>query len=332
MRPFHASALLLALLTPALPLACGGSTAVTATSACTDYAKAYCQQIAQCDSVTMEVEFANNVGECTTVLTPECTATLTLPGTGITPAWVEGCAKATSVGGCSNYGAGKPPSACALPAGTLAPGVACFSETQCTSGNCDFPGSEQEDAGSSCGTCAPLQTSTASCIRDSDCPGDQLCIENPPTGTTPSKTACVSPLAAGGSCGMEGEAPCQSGLVCQFAGDAGTQSSCQPLPGAGQTCSSSPGLVYGCANGFICNGTTCVAPDFVSIGAICAANPAPGATPAVCAGGQCVGGACVAFLAVGSDCTENGSLCTTAASCVNGKCESEESQIVAGCK
>jgi hypothetical protein len=335
MHPFRATALLFALLAPALPLACSSSTP-SATSGCTDYTKAYCQKIAQCDSITMESDFANNVDACLAAFAPDCTAVLSLTGTGLTPAWLEGCANAMNAEPCSDYASEKPLPACVVPPGSFADGVACFSGDQCKSGNCESsnvpPAQGDADAGSTCGTCTEPTTSKTGCEEDSDCPGDEVCAANVSTGAN----VCESPLALGATCGavMGLIIPCQSGLECQAAGDGGTEATCQPFPGAGQPCSTAASL-YGCASGFICN-VTCVAPEFVPVGGSCSLNPAPGAAVQVCAAGDCINGACVAFAAIGAPCAETTTVttptCTPGASCVSGKCESESAQIPAACK
>jgi hypothetical protein len=330
MHPSYAAAALFiasALLAPALPIACSSGPPSAAT-ACNDYERAACQNLAQCDSVEMEIEFAGSVDSCVASFGPQCATAFTINGTGVTPSTLEACASATSDEACADYLGQVSPAACALPPGTLANGVPCFEDAQCQGGECNFGTTTgvpaESDAGAACGTCTQKPSSPpATGCEAAGCPHGQACVTSvTPTGGETS--ACVTAVAQGTPCGTS--APCQSGLVCGSTTEA--EPTCQPPPVAGQPC-----LGATCANGLLCgNDGNCAAPQFISLGGSCSLLSAPDAGVQICAGGDCVGGVCVAYAALGASCGLFGDpTCAPGLSCASGRCASDETPIPAAC-
>lgn len=289
----------------------------SAGQACADLAKAQCAQIAECDPVEMEGTWGNDSSLCASQLAGQCSAQNSYAGSGVTPGSVESCASAVRGSSCAQYG--RPLSACLTPAGTLHNGAACTFAAQCSGGECYGGGS---GFGSTCGTCTQAPPPPAGACRvDSDCPQGQIC-----EGASASAGGqCYKAVAAGGTCGQVGAtySPCQPGLVCSLdsTGAAGT---CIAPPGEGQPCS-----VYAsntCAAGLLCGAGTCQKPTFVPLGGSC--SPAAGGPVPICAGGNCIGGMCVAFATAGSPCGTGGvgsgaplsASCAYGLSCENGVC------------
>ncbi len=65
----------------------------------------------------MEMQFASDMNACIASLVPGCNAAYAAKGTGVTAAFVEGCANAFNAQSCSDYLVGKVPQACAAPGG-----------------------------------------------------------------------------------------------------------------------------------------------------------------------------------------------------------------------
>jgi hypothetical protein len=262
--------------------------------------------------LTFQKDYAGDKAKCTASVVSACQNALTLPGTGITPSWLDACSSSVETLAC---GRSKTSSACAPPKGTLANGAACQSDDQCQSIRCDFSSTSNADAGASalCGTCAAPDPTAGNCQTDTDCPGDQVCnvqfVNNKVT------FQCVEPLAAGAVCSGTNAAPCGGTLLC-LQPTSGTGSTCQPPIASGGDCAANR---FACANGLTCDGGGhCVAPKIVQLGGTCDVS-------SVCSGGDCVNGTCTAFLALGAACTSNGTgpSCGPMASCKSGTCQSE---------
>jgi hypothetical protein len=302
----------LVLLSTLAGVACSSSPP-SATQACTDLAKAQCAQIAQCDGVTMGVEWGNDQSQCAASLSASCVATNSFFGHGATPSSVEACASAVRGQSCANYGESLP--ACQTPSGTLANGAPCSIDAQCAGGACYTPNPAQQ-----CGTCTQKSPQpSGGCSYSTECAAGEICAY---------PGQCIKPGGVGAVCPGT---PCAPGLVCE-GGDGGTSGTCAPLPGKGQPCVGGGFTSAGCASGLVCENQVCAAPTWVPLGGACPAASLPGASSGqLCAGGACIGGTCVAYATAGSPCSGFDSPpCAAGLLCTNRVCTQVGTSVSCG--
>lgn len=197
-------------------------------------------------------------------------------------------------------------------------GSPCDADRWCRSGHC-------EGASAGCGgTCGPAPT----CVPD--CGADATCV----------RTTCVPRPTLGQPCNVFSGIACVSGLVC-------ADGTCVAAPGVGERCLvvsslGVPGSI--CGEGLGCEGTTCVVPRIVPLGAacdmvvtrcpaesdcianVCEVRPPSGmpcrASDRACATGLACNarGVCAPMIGPGCDCTD-GSACPWTFRCVAGTCQ-----------
>ncbi len=250
-----------------------------------------------------------------------CEDQVALPGAIDGAASVVACADALAASGCRNDSAVPECS----PAGSLGSGAACNESSQCASNACN-------QAIGACGTCEAIVADGMACDNGTVCGPISQCDTSagiPGTcvpGTAPTglpagamcspgqcqrglvcssaSGKCAPPAAAGGACVSYFDCAyplwCNSNLVCQAPGPAGT--SCE--------------FDNECAAGLGCGGTTCQTIAWVGAGATCdAANR--------CLVGECApNGKCPTVHADGATCdrTDQTTTCDAYSVCFMGKC------------
>lgn len=320
----------------ALALACSSDPGAGGTEgACAQYASAYREYTAKCTTQAGASRSDSRWQQLEDRMRLACASSLSLPGTGLTPAGISVCANAVRNASCTLDSDDLPQ--CDFPNGTLADGAACNSGEQCKSGACTKMSSGT--GSSACGVCA------ARVAIGGDCSTNPRCVEDATCSST-SKT-CVAMIrnGVGGSCDGAKYEYCQSGLYCESA----TKICKERLP-AGAACTSSTP----CQSGLTCNATskTCVAPTSVGEGQTCggttfircASGLACEPTSSKCVkitwvaplgdcsafGSQCEHGSCSsttkkcpALIADGQPCTSDRAtgVCNDFASCIDGKCQ-----------
>lgn len=305
----------------------------TPDGACNTYASAYRRYITKCASSSGEGGFSDaRWGSMEQRMKLACASALSLPGTGVAPSQLAGCANALAEASCSTKSSDIP--ACDFPPGNIADGAACSSNEQCKSESCVR--TSTSETSSSCGTCQPRVAIGGDCSTNPRCVTNAFCD---------STRKCVATVknGVGGSCdSVKGES-CQTGLYCDF-----TVKLCKARATAGQACSSS----ILCETGLTCDGTskTCFAPTVATEGQACgtAAKARCGADLgcdpttskcvkitwvkplgdcstmfSVCEHGSCgTTKKCPALIPDGQACTSDraAGVCDDFASCIDGKC------------
>lgn len=171
--------------------------------------------------------------------------------------------------------------------GVVPGGGACFSSSECASGNCNLT--------SACpGTCAPEVAEHGSCTGDAVCETGFACLGGHCEAGGHNGEACVA-----GAC-VHGE--CRDGT-------------CGPYALLGDTCTR--GSL--CGTTMICDDSSVTCRPFHGVDEVCDMTDYG---PRCAAGAQCVGGRCYAALAEGDACTpENAATCTAGTVCSDGHCE-----------
>jgi hypothetical protein len=261
----------------AISVACSSSSSGgSASTSCANFAGAEIDTEIRCGAAApiSSDERANYVSRFSII----CNDELSAPGTGITTAFLDGCAAALE----------KNPSCtgaipeCVEPAGSLAIGAACGADNQCASTRCELSsnGQNSPDGGATltvitCGVCGATVADGAACQSGDVCVAGDECTN----GTCQKETTSSGGTGAiGSSC--QADADCATPNRCDI-----TQGICAAPGTAGQACSVSSD----CASGLICNVSTeqCEAP--------------------VASGGPCTGGDC----ASGLGCDATTKKCTT---------------------
>jgi hypothetical protein len=205
---------------------------------------------------------AAQLSQAKTNFLKSCASTATAPGSGVTTAYLDACAKALSAA--STCGGIRGLEACKTPRGTLANGGGCLKDTQCASGKCgsDDSGPPFSDAGAPasgkpdyCKACVPTLAEGAACgTASSDaCAGELACIAGKCTNIT-------MPVADGQSCALrEGSSTvnlsCNEGSTCEFtAAPSGTIGTCKKAPVKGEACTNE------CVRGLLCVASKCADP------------------------------------------------------------------------
>ncbi len=186
-----------------------------------------------------------------TLFVANCATAVKAPGSGLTIAFLNGCADASDRDPqlCTDWRAGAV-TACVFPVGTRSVGAPCGTGFQCASGACNVVQNTQ------CGTCVALPTAGESCA-DRDCVAGLECLN--------SICVAVQTLARGAACSHQ-MAPgdqCAAGLTC-IVGSGATTGTCQSVPAVGQACDGP------CAGNAICDNSVCAA--IAGLGASCAAT------------------------------------------------------------
>ncbi len=297
-------------LTAAVIAACGSSSASSNDmAACTDIANARCSRIASCSSTALTYWFPD-MGTCQSVFVASCMGALAAPSTGATSAWVETCSQTianASAWSCDDFLFNQNiPTACVVPAGTLASGAACAFDTQCQSSFCAIV------PGAACGTCAAATQPGDSCAELTACATPQTGSE----ACEPSNKQCVAFASLGQACGAS--QPCAAGLSCTGAG------MCAPaLATVKADCpTSGPGCDF--FQDLTCNSQSgCEPVPFVAAAQPCGYIQYENVS---CEGGaQCIGGVCVAAAAVGQPChLGSGPVCIAPSRCILGTCQIDD--------
>lgn len=286
------------------------ATADTPEGACDAYAATYCAHSQQCSPYFAATY--TSLAQCTSHRAASCKAESGLPGSGVTPTFLNGCRTAIAAAACD----GSTGDACLSPRGTRTPGQPCAEDTQCTSASCNGEGDLK------CGTCRPGSELGQACSNATPCvPGLHCKATQTGSGGSSGGGTCVAKIQAGSACGPDDS--CASPNSCR-------DGVCSPLPGKGQACTGS------CASGLTCSTTsgtagTCTVTE-VKIAQ--PGQPCDIASGVSCAGGgECKSSVCTAPLELGSTCSAStGSAGTTGSSypdgscggvakCVNGTCQ-----------
>ncbi len=156
-----------------------------------------------------------------TLFLASCADIVNAPGSGLTVAFLNGCADAANRDPdlCTNW---DQLTACARPLGTRPGGAPCGSVFQCASGNCDVGENTQ------CGACVALGNIGEACDNGGCAAGLEcfnfVCFQ-------------VQTLARGAACSYQmvpGD-HCATGLTC-IVGSGATTGTCEPVPTVGQAC------------------------------------------------------------------------------------------------
>lgn len=281
---------------------CGPSPATpsASSSACGDYFDAIYSS--GCQPNFPALELARDRGRFLTL----CDAELALPGVGVSSAQLESCAKALASAGICIGGTSSLPSECQnFDSGTQASGAACFTGSQCESGNCNTSPPDGGAATSACGFCTiPLavgqscgMTSNANCGMGSVC-----------SGTTATCQVVVYG-DVGATCGTDA-ALCSDGLYCDL-----TTMQCASAKPAGSACTMTAGE---CASPLVCLATTnaCGSPGRSGAPCMSTEDCAPGFDCATM--NQCVA---ITYAAAGQP-------CGGAVQCLVGSCTGDGSSDV----
>jgi len=293
----------------------GGSSGggLGAAQACSDYATAECNVRNGCtNGFAITIDFGD-VSTCQSRLEASCANALAAPGTGSTPAHVEGCAQALGGQSCFDYFTNATPAACATPAGTLAAGAGCAFSAQCQSAFCAIESSEV------CGTCQAAPQAGSACGGGVGCGDGLICFSD--------SESCGVGVEDGGACSDHDA--CGAGESCVGLVDGG-HGTCVPRGGVSAPCDPKEGTEPSCfgAGGIACvrgvrDAGTCLPISVETSGATC--GTVAGQADAVCGtGGLCVKsspdggtGACQGYVSDGQSCDSVlGPPCVTPAKCV----------------
>lgn len=304
--------------------ACGGSSApgsgasgadaaapdsVRIDQACAASAKARCQRRDACTNNLSNVVQFGDEATCEAREKLGCIASLGAPGTGATPATVDGCTSAIPSESCTDLLDNNPPPACLPAIGKGAAGASCLFDAECQSTYCAV------QKGSACGTCAALPKAGDSCSATGGCGRNLAC---------PSSTeVCVTRAGLSGPCNAGN--PCAHGLMCVGATKTAMGTCQNAAQTVGASCDPKQKTLPGCDKdlGLFCDPTTmkCSNAAPAKAGEPCGelssgvAYCTGGATCQLAAGTKA--GTCLAAAADGAACDpNNGPFCQTPAHCV----------------
>jgi hypothetical protein len=307
----------------------------TVDGACSTYASAYRKYLTKCSSgegaVLSDPRWQTMEGR----MKLACQSALSLPGTGIQPSQLAGCANALAEASCNTKA--DQIAACDFPPGSLADGAACTSSEQCKSESC-VKVATSDGPTPSCGTCQPRVA------IGGDCSTNSRCVDKAQCDFTTKKCIAIVYHGVGGTCDSTKGEQCESGLLCDY-----TTKTCKARATVGQPCSSS----VPCETGLTCDSIskTCYQPTIAGGGQACgtaakarcgsdlACDPtalkcvkitwvAPGGDCGVmfssCLHGSCNSTTkkCPALIPDGGACLTDRStgVCDDFASCIDGKC------------
>lgn len=279
----------------------------TPDSACAETAAQYCAAYDRCFAGQTQALFGD-AATCQARFALACKNEFFAPSTTATPESVVQCGKEIAGLQCGqDFGEAR---SCA-PAGQLAAGAACGSDSQCASTQC------RKTNSSGCGTCVARAKAGESCSSTS-CEFGLTCGFQ-----GGSQAKCVAAVAVGGACGAG--SLCQTGSEC-------VNSVCTKLSyGAeGAACGGAGMASCNPQQNLACNTVTkkCEAPKFVAAGEVCG-TLASGSRAICTGGGSCKimqgsanTGVCVAAAKDGAACDESQSInCLAPASCLAGTCQ-----------
>lgn len=237
--------------------------------ACTDFATAFCSQLAKCTPFAFQANYGD-MNTCVTRSSIPCPAALGANGTTMTPSDLEQCVSAVNAETCDEALDNPQPSACSIP-GTIAAGAACGSDWQCTTSFCQLV------PGSLCGTCTDRKMGPrapdagAECAVDAQCAATLVCaggscVSPGMMGATCSNAqecmrtltciggTCKTPLAVGATCAAATDCDGSKGLYC----DLKTTKTCKQTGTAmvGGACGIVSGGLVACIDGSNCANMT----------------------------------------------------------------------------
>ncbi len=293
----------------------GGGTSITDAAhdggtldqGCEDYATAYCARLKGCTPFELAYTYGT-LEKCSAQKKAACVLEAAAPGNGLTPGDYTACGASFPTLSCADFLGGVTP-ACAKH-GTLASGMACRYDQQCTGGACQRAGA--------CGTCADAAAAGASCATAAcdvglTCNAQHICVARSAIGQAcnANQPCDLTSYCTGGKCAAFRplNSACDqfsSNNGCNFvlghycyAPPQAASGTCQYLTSAtaGQSCGlgnvSNNLIVTLCIDNGVCsanNNGTCNAP--APVGGNC--SPTNGftggprcTTPAECIGGKC---------------------------------------------
>lgn len=287
------------------------STAVSADSACSDYASMFCDKVDQCASAFVTLAYGD-AATCKSRLQLACLNAVHAPNTARTPESIESCVSAAKSLSCADLINGKTPTECQPVNGSLDDGKPCGTDDQCKSGFCGF-----DDSKKICGVCGPKPAAGSTCVDGKKCASGQTCS---------SSGKCAVPAAAGASCGAD--VPCGFGLSC-------VSGTCAKNLAEGAACDLTGGTTPACdvANGLVCLSGKCAKFAFAGPGGTCGYDydvaTKTASSAVICSkSGNCktpmgmTKGTCVAVAADGAACGgTTGADCLPPAACIDGICK-----------
>lgn len=272
---------------------------------CASFATFLCDKIAECQPLGAQLSYTSKE-RCQLALRQDCELSVSAPGSKTKPGQPLECVKSNAYT-CEALRGGlrgvAQPAACVPPAGELADGAACYSDTQCQSTSCS--GSQ-----SACGVCQPLKKSPegGDCKAADECASPLVCSK---------KGVCIKALAAGAACDDTDE--CASPLVCgkdpsSVTGVCKAQGNKKP----GEVCADSADCDE--AQGSYCRPDKVCSTFRVARGGESCQSDSTGFV--VCeASAACLSFTCVVNAQDGEACDEKaGPRCNAPADCVSGKC------------
>jgi hypothetical protein len=149
---------------------------------------------------------------CLTRIKLSCVPTINAPGSALTTQQLSSCASAIAKPSCDDVLARNIPDECKAQAGSLADGVACADDSQCSNKKCK----KQKNA--TCGVCSSPAAAGGACQIDENCDYGLQCAPN---------GICVAAGDGGATCDVNHM--CKSSFVCR----GGT---CAQAPAEGATC------------------------------------------------------------------------------------------------
>jgi hypothetical protein len=280
-----------------------GTSGGTPADACNTFT-GYCAKLNACAPLAIKIDYGT-VDECNARFKLSCVDATSAPGSGLTATTIAACGAALPDAACADV-IYRNVAACNIK-GTRANGMACGTNSQCTTGYC-----AQSDQ--ACGVCSALVGAGNGCMVDDDCQAGFVCN---------STNVCVLPGGAGANC--TDAQPCGYGFYCLVVAGTTTGSCAAGVETPGGTCNGTLAASCDLLKGIFCNATnTCENLGVASPGDSCGLV---GEKLTFCSTGECIyptvdatEGVCRALAADGATC-DAATTCETPAHCVSGKCK-----------